>query len=392
MPSIVVGSIQDFASLDRVSEAFSDRHPDMRLGAAVHTGEGVLRPSSHGIRYVWIESGTCEALVPSGYRTQEGDGNRLPEGYAQDPFGGDLQETLATIEQNFGAVDGRIQQPVAAILDRRLPTAFIGDISGELWLIMESGLDERGWSDNPDVRASLRYLFRMQREIGWSTKRVASWEEVRPGDQIAVSPGSPVHVRGEFRYWWIEDLARQQSHVSTFRRLRYLRDTAGGCNFAFDAFRRLPMTWDSTERSQASADGVNRVNSHIVNIAEETSQTHYHPQQPIGGGTPQSEFYLVLDPAVVSLDSHGREPLLHTYPDVDNLSRFHTTHLHPGATVYIPPGTGHRGIDVFVNVVTVPGFKPRNEVYIDGIIKEQVGEKAPYNARVVGQSDQSASY
>ncbi|GIX06792.1 MAG: hypothetical protein KatS3mg115_1195 [Candidatus Poribacteria bacterium] len=65
---------------------------------------------------------------------------------------------------------------------------------------------------------------------------------------------------------------------------------------------------------------------------------------------------------------------------MEDLSRFQRIPLRPGSTVYIEPNTGHRGIDVFVNVVTLPGFKPRNEIYLDQRIKDSTEGKAPYNA------------
>jgi hypothetical protein len=198
-------------------------------------------------------------------------------------------------------------------------------------------------------------------------------------------------VEGQFRYWWIEDLTRQETHVSALRRLTYIKDTAGGCNFAFDAFRRLPMTWCVGSETPDNVDGLNRVNSHVVNIAEETSQTHFHPAQAVGGGLPQSEMYLVLDPAAWSLSTYGREAKLYTYPDLHDLRCFEVTALSPGATVYIRPGTGHRGVNVFVNVVTIPGFKPRNEIYIDRLIKEQAGDAAPYNPLVIDSPRQATS-
>ena len=52
-----------------------------------------------------------------------------------------------------------------------------------------------------------------------------------------------VRVRGRFRCLAMENVARRASHVSAVRRLRYLADTAGGCNPDFDPFRRLPLTW-----------------------------------------------------------------------------------------------------------------------------------------------------
>jgi ribosomal protein L16 Arg81 hydroxylase len=50
---------------------------------------------------------------------------------------------------------------------------------------------------------------------------------------------------------------------------------------------------------------------------------------------------------------------------VDNLSISEKVPLSPGSVVYIPPGTGHQGIDAFVNVITLPGFKPGNEIYFE---------------------------
>jgi hypothetical protein len=47
--------------------------------------------------------------------------------------------------------------------------------------------------------------------------------------------------------------------------------------------------------------------------------------------------------------------------------------------VLIPPGVGHRGLDVFVNVLTIPGFKPHNEYYIDQHILDATAGKSPYN-------------
>jgi hypothetical protein len=34
---------------------------------------------------------------------------------------------------------------------------------------------------------------------------------------------------------------------------------------------------------------------------------------------------------------------------------------------------------VFVNVLTIPGFKPHNEIYIDQEILDRTGGKSPYN-------------
>ena len=112
-----------------------------------------------------------------------------------------------------------------------------------------------------------------------------------------------------------------------------------------------------------------------MNIPEETSPSHFHPPQAIGpsGGIAQREMYLVLDPAAYQLNTWGRQASLLTFPDLRDLRVYQQHPLEPGMFVYIPPGTGHRGLDVFVNVLTIPGFKPHNEYYIDRDIRDTAG-------------------
>jgi hypothetical protein len=160
--------------------------------------------------------------------------------------------------------------------------------------------------------------------------------------------------------------------------LRYLVDTAGGCSFDFDPYRRLPLTW-YMDRPGMEGDGLNFVNSHVVNIPRELSSTHFHPRRSLLGGLPQTEMYLVLDPRDAQVEARGREASILLFPDLRDLNRYQEYPLGPGDFVYIPPGTGHRGLDVFVNVLTVPGFKPHNEIYIDRDIRDRTGGKAPYN-------------
>ena len=128
-----------------------------------------------------------------------------------------------------------------------------------------------------------------------------------------------------------------------------------------------------------TGDGVNIANSHVVNIPQELSSTHFHPRKSPVGGYPQTEIYLVLDPAVHGIDDKGRTPSIILYPDLRDLTRYDQHPLKPGDLVYIPPETGHRGLDVFVNVLTIPGFKPHNEIYIDQEILDRTGGASPYN-------------
>ncbi len=198
------------------------------------------------------------------------------------------------------------------------------------------------------------------------------------GDQFIACGPEEIRVRGHFVCLSMENIRRTTSHVSAVRRLRFLADTAGGCNPDFDPFRRLPLTWYYNYTGE-SGDGLNWVNSHVVNIPKETSPSHFHPSRPIGSGSTQTEMYLVLDPQAYQLNTYGRNASLIVWPDLRDLAHCEQHALEPGMLVYMPAGTGHRGLDVFVNVLTLPGFKPHNEYYIDRDIRDLAGGKSPYN-------------
>lgn len=384
MGNIVVGHIDDPASLESVYETFEAMIPNFKMGAGVfNADEDVLTSGYGGVRHIWIHEGQGSVELTAGYRTKEGDGEKLPEIYTTDNVDSDILDALCLLSANTNAVHSKIQYPVANIIERLSDRTLAGDLAGDIWLMVESGLDDEYWSEKQDVREALLFLSEEYFRVGWSTKNVNSFEPIQPGDQITVTGDEEVRVKGRFRYWWIENSDGVLTHISTARRLRYLRDTAGGCNFAFDGFRRLPLTWYVNTETEDNPDGINTVNSHIVNIAAETSQTHYHPEISIGGGKSQSEMYFVLDPAVYSLNTYGRKSYLHAFPDINDLSTYKKVSLSSGSVVYIPPGTGHRGVDVFVNVITLPGFKPRNELYLDQKIKDTTAGKSPYNENVV---------
>lgn len=382
MSGIVVGHLNDRDRLTPVFEEVEAWNPGFRMGSGtVEADETVL--TADRIRHIWLAEGEGRIFLDKGYRTKEGDGVPLPGDYVPDAVDSVVRETLTLLSRKQATFHQKLQTPVGAIVSRLHATGYVGDIAGEIWLILESGLDREVWSEDAEALAALQAIIDRYRTLGWSEKQVASFEPIQSGDQLTVTPQEPLRVGGRFRYWWIESDATA-SHISAARRLKYLKDTAGGCNFAFDAFRRLPLTWYANTATPERPDGINRVNSHVVNIAAETSQTHYHPATPVGGGNAQSELYLVLDPGVYGLKTYGRNAFLNAFPELDDLSVYSETPLTPGSTIYIRPDTGHRGVDVFVNVITLPGFKPRNEIYIDRRIKEQAGGKAPYNANVTG--------
>ena len=111
-------------------------------------------------------------------------------------------------------------------------------------------------------------------------------------------------------------------------------------------------------------DGINLLNSHFVNMASETSRAHYHPRVAVGGGKPQGEFYFVADPAAYRLSTYGRAAGITLWPDPRELTESVHLPLRAGSVVYITPGTGHRGVDLFANVVVLPGYKLKNQIFL----------------------------
>lgn len=374
-----------FARLDdpkQFAEAkamFESEHDGLKLSVVEVDGEGELRCEHGGMRVFWVYRGQGEVFLPKGYRTQEGDGQSLPDAYRPDPVDPAFAETLHTIKEGLRTVSSEAETPVRAILSRRRPPAFVGDFAGDLWKLEQA---PRPWSREPAVEAAIASLFRVYREQGYSTKQVDSWEPLAEGDQVIACDSEAVRMRGRLRGLAMENVGRTSSHVSAVRRLRYLVDSAGGCNPDFDPFRRLPLTWYANYPGE-TADGLNWVNSHVVNIPKETSPTHFHPCKPLIGGQAQAEMYLVLDPQTLRLNTWGRKASIVLFPDLHDLRRYEQHALEPGLFVYIPPGTGHRGLDVFVNVLTIPGFKPLNEFYIDRDVCDRAQGASPYNENLL---------
>ncbi len=367
--------LNDARAFGPVKELLEDTYPGIKISVVEVDGDGVLHADHDGMKVCWIYQGRGEVLLPKGYRTQEGGSDPLPDEYKSEPIDPALADTLRLLKRGLPSISPKAVVHVQAILNRWHDDVFTGDFAAELW-----GLEhiERPWAKDDRVEAALVSLFDIYRTVGFSTKQAASYEPVIAGDQLIACGKETIRVRGRFRCLAIEKTDRTTSHISTARRLRYLVDTAGGCSFDFDPFRRLPLTW-YTDRPGGQGDGVNFVNSHVVNIPKELSSTHFHPLRSKIGGLPQTEMYLVLDPKWHGLESKGRKASVILFPDLRDLGRYEQHALRPGDLVVIPPGVGHRGLDVFANVLTIPGFKPHNEYYIDQDIHDHTGGKSPYN-------------
>ncbi len=382
--------LSDRKAFEDWRSAFEQEHPRFRISTLSVDGERLLRTEHQGVRVLSLFEGTGEVFLPRGYRTQEGDGEPLPEEYRPDPIPPELPPLLERIQKNLASLSPKARVPVQAILGRWSDNAFRGDIAGDLWRLLEQAprpwSEPRSWSEDVAIEKTIEILFSLNLRIGFSTKQIDSWEPIRAGDQLLLCGGETLRVRGVFRLFSLENTAIDTFPVSQVRRLRYLLDTAGGCSPDFDPFRRLPLTW-LPEGPGSKGDGINFFNNHIVNIPEETSPTHFHPKRPIGGGTAQHEMYLVLDPAVYNLSTAGRAASILLFPDLRDLGRFEQHVLEPGMFVNIPPGKGHRGLNVFASIMTVPGFKPRNELYLDRDIFERTGGASPSNPAHYGSKN-----
>ena len=78
MPDVVVGHIEDPESLKAVFTEFERHHPGIRMGMGHFDGDdSELATEYGGVRYIWIDRGAGEVFLDSGYRTQEGDGEKI---------------------------------------------------------------------------------------------------------------------------------------------------------------------------------------------------------------------------------------------------------------------------------------------------------------------------
>lgn len=369
--------IDNESQFDEIKKIMESDFPFLHIRRFDVSGEVTLATERGGMCIFCIYQGAGEIFLPRGYRTQEGDGTALPENlYTPDPIDREFSKVAAIIQTGLDSISAKALPAVRSILARLSPDKFCGDITGDLWRLLEQA--PRPWATDLMVENAIQSLFLCYREQGFSTKIEDSWEKIMAGDQLIVCQDEKLLVRGSFSCFSIEHIERKTSHISSVRRLRFLRDTAGGCSPGFDPFRRLPTTWFSNYPNETN-DGLNFFNNHVVNIPAENSPTHFHPPVPIGGGMAQTEFYLVLDPKEYNLSTAGEESFITLYPDLNDLSQFATYSLQPGMFVYMPPGTGHRGQNVFALIMAIPGFKPGNELYLDHDIFERTEGKSPYN-------------
>ena len=217
MGQVWVTQLDDAPEFARFREFFECDNAGLKLNVVEVDGEALLRPADGGMRVFWIYRGEGQVFVPAGYRTQEGDGQRLPAEYRPDTIDGAFAEKLAQLRAELASLSDAALVPARAILGRWQGAAFLGDFAGDLWKLDHL---PHPWSNDPTIDALLNALFQDYRRHGYSTKQAGSFEPVMPGDQLIVtrSTGCPadiaIRARGRFRCLTMEYVARRTSHVS----------------------------------------------------------------------------------------------------------------------------------------------------------------------------------
>ena len=204
-------ALDDAPEFARFREFFEGDNAGLKLDVVDVDGDAMLRAAHGGMRVFWIYRGEGEVFVPKGYRTQEGDGGRLPAEYRPDAIDPAFAAKLTELRQGLASLSAAAIVPGRAILSRWQGDAFRGDFAGDLWRLDHL---PRPWSSDESIDALLGSLFTCYREHGHSTKQTASFEPIVPGDQLIAAAGDELRVRGRFRCLAMENVARRSSHVS----------------------------------------------------------------------------------------------------------------------------------------------------------------------------------
>jgi len=373
MSQPIVGHVHNQKTLTPFVDRCQKDYPALKIGfdhfSSILSGNGKQITSQYnGVRHLFILSGQGEIFLDISYRTQEGDGQPLPRFYEPDVCDSENLPILQTLSENLDTMHHKIRSVVESILTRLNGDVLIGDISYQVCQMTETGLPLREWSTRPKVRRAFEILQVNYSQLGWSTKKEASFEPFGVGDQLTVTDDEPIFVRGEFDYFWVENTQLFMTHTTATRRLLYLKNTSSSSTGNY--FRRLPLTWYAHTEADDEPNGVNSINSHVAYLTKKTNRPHYHPSSFIGDGLDQAQIYLVLNPNQTPatdgwISSQNETGCLRIYPQLDNLSNSKDILLNSGSVVYIPPELGHYGLGLLTNVIALPGFKPRNTVYLN---------------------------
>ncbi len=101
MGQVRVLRVDDDTQFAEMRTVFEGNHPDLRLTRVRVDGDRVLRSERGGMRVFWIYRGRGEVFLSQGYRTQEGDGGRLPNEYRPDPPDPAFADTLQRLKSRL---------------------------------------------------------------------------------------------------------------------------------------------------------------------------------------------------------------------------------------------------------------------------------------------------
>ncbi|MCU0982428.1 MAG: hypothetical protein MUF25_24995, partial [Pirellulaceae bacterium] len=205
MGQVRVVHLDDEQPFAEMRAFFEDDNPGLRLTRVAVDGPCELRSEHGGMRVFWLYRGQGEVFLPRGFRTQEGDGQRLPEQYAADPLDPVWADALRRLQASRSLISPAARVPVDAILRRWREAAFVGDYAGELWKLDHVA---RPWASEDEVETLLGSLFRRYRQDGYSTKQVDSFEPLLEGDQLIASGDETLRVRGRFVCLAMENVGR----------------------------------------------------------------------------------------------------------------------------------------------------------------------------------------
>ena len=118
MPQVVIGHTDDLKSLEPIYDSFHDAHPELKIGYEEFEGEGEFTAQHEGIRFIWIEQGEGEVYLDVGYRTQEGDGEKLPDCYTSEKVDTENLPILQAIAENLDTLHPKVLLHVESILSR----------------------------------------------------------------------------------------------------------------------------------------------------------------------------------------------------------------------------------------------------------------------------------
>lgn len=128
MSEITIANINRPKSIERLAEFFEKNNPDFKIGTetvVLGTKERVeLKTEYGGTRYIWIIEGKGEVYISEGYRTQEGDGEKLPSTYEVEPIDRDVTSALRVLKKKLNLISEEvpygdtIRSCVKSILDR----------------------------------------------------------------------------------------------------------------------------------------------------------------------------------------------------------------------------------------------------------------------------------